>query len=451
MNGAGAKSLGAEALTAAAHDALGHAAGQAADRARVTASCTSEQRLVAANGELVLASCAQARGMHVLVHRHQKEGAASTNALSRTALRGAVDDALALARLAPVDDALVMPDASQAPPAAPLPFLWDDAVGGLSLDRLREFTLAMQARLTRDSRVSIDRLEASARLRWRGVFNTQGVEQGEFSSTLGWSVMGMARGEDVAGGFDYERRAVFRLEGALEHALARCDEFCERVVGNLRQARAPDYVGPVLLSPRAVERLLLETITYHCSGRSVANGTSRWAGRLGSAVASPRLSVSDQPHDGALSGATAFDRDGLPTRPRVLLAGGVLASYLFDCYSARRAGARSTASAGGPFGLVCAPGQESLDDMKHARPELLVVERFSGNLDLPTGEFSGVAKSSRLYRNGADQGCVNGALIAGNAFSLLERVIAVSSTVDQVSGAARLPWMLVDAVHVSGA
>ena len=450
MSTAGATLPAAADLAAAARDALDYAVRQSVDCARVTAGCTGEHRLVVTNNALSLAASTQERHVHILVHRQQKEGAASTNALSRTALCQSVDDALALARFAPADDCLVMPDAGQAPPAMPLPFLWDDAVGGLSLDCLREFIQAMQARLARDKRISIDRLEVSATRHWRGVFNTLGVEQGEFSSTIGWSVMGMAREGGVVGGFDYERRAVFRLDGALEEALRRCDAFCDRVVGNLRQARTPDYVGPVLLSPRAVQRLLMETVLYHCAGSSVANGTSRWAGKLGAAVVSPLLSVSDQPHDGVLAGARSFDRDGVPTRSRTLLASGILQSHLLDCQSARRIGARSTASAGGPFGLVCDPGKAGLADMQDARPELLMVDRFSGNLDPLTGDFSGVAKSSRLYRNGIDQGGVNGALISGNAFALLERVIAVSSAVDDVSGAMRLPWMLVDAVHVSG-
>jgi PmbA protein len=437
-------------LKAAAHDALDDAAARGADRARVTASCTSEQRLVVANNELSLAACAQSRRIHVLVHRHQREGAAATNTLARTALRERVDDALALARFSPADDCLVMPDAAQAPPAAPLPFLWDEALANVSLDWLRGFTQAVQARLARDRRVSIDRLEVSAVRRWRGVFNTLGVEQAESATTLGWSVMGMASGDGAVGGFDYERRAVFHLDGALENALQRCDEFCERVVGNLRQARAPAYVGPVLLSPRAVQQLLVGTILYHCSGHSVADGKSRWAGKAGSPVASASLSVADQPHDGALAGATAFDRDGLPTQPRTLLASGILQSHLFDCYSARRVGRQSTASAGAPFGLACAAGPAALADMKNARPELLMVDRFSGNLDQLEGDFSGVAKSSRLYRNGADQGCVNGVLIAGNVFALLDRVLAVSSTVENVSGTMRIPWMLLDGVHVSG-
>lgn len=451
---AAAATLPARALEKAGREALDHAARQSAERAWVTASCTAscaaEQRLVAANGELALAASTRTQRIRVLVQRCRREGAAATNALSRAALRRTVDDALALARFAPADDGLVMPDALQAPPAAALPFLWDDALAGMPLEGLRDFTLALQARLARDSRVMVDRLEVRAVARWRGVFNTLGVEQAEFATTLGWSIMGMARGADVVGGFDFERRAVFRLDGALEQALARCDAFCERVVGNLRQARAPDYKGAVLLSPRAVGQLLIETIVYHCAGRSILDGSSRWAGRIGSAVASPLLSLADAPHDGGLSGATAFDRDGLPTGARALLAAGVLQSYLLDCHGAARLGAVSSASAGGPFGLVCAPGTTSLAAMRAAQAEVLMVDRFSGNLDPATGDFSGVAKSSRLYRQGVDQGCVSGALVAGNAFALLERVLAVSSIADEVGGTMRLPWMLVEGIHVSG-
>jgi PmbA protein len=438
-----------EQLRAAADDALACAHAQGADRTRVVARCSSEQRLVVANKEFALGAAAQTQQIGIVVHKGQKLGAAASNVVRSADLRQSVEDAMALARFSVADPCLLMPDAKQAPVADQLPFLWDQAMSELPLSGLQEFTQAMYARLTRDRRVSIDRLEVSVGSQWRGLYNSLGVAQSESQTLLRWSVMGMALDHDLVSGFDYERRAVFSLDTALDTALLACDRFCERVLGNLRLAKAPAYTGVVLLSPRAAHRLLMDTVWYHLSGHSVVDGKSRWADQLGAQVVSTLLHLSDQPHDARFTGATGFDQDGCPTQPRVLLDGGTLVSHALDCYSANRLGRSSTASGGGPFALVCGAGQTDLAAMKNAQPALLMVDRFSGNIDPLKGDFSGVAKSSRLYRNGEDQGCVSGALIAGNVFHLLEHVLAISSEAENVAGALHMPWMLIDGVTVS--
>ncbi len=47
------------------------------------------------------------------------------------------------------------------------------------------------------------------------------------------------------------------------------------------------------------------------------------------------LSLSEHPHDSKLSGATFFDRDGIPTKEPSIIKEGVLQTYLHDAYSAK--------------------------------------------------------------------------------------------------------------------
>ena len=436
-------------LRAAADDALAYALWHGADRVKVAARCTSDQRLVVANKEFALAATANSQYIDIMVHKGQKKGAASTNLLCSEGVGRCADDALALAQFSVADPFLLMPDARQAPPVEQLPFLWDQALSAMPLAGVHEFAQAVYQRLTRDARISIDRLEVGVACQWRGLYNSLGVAQSEWQTSLRWNLMGLALEHDLVSGFDYERRAVFGLDNALNTALQACDLFCERVLGNLGAAKAPAYAGAVLLSPRAVQQLLMDTIWYHLAGTSIVDGKSQWANKLGAQVVSRLLHLSDQPHDERFTGATGFDRDGCPTQPLALLVAGQLVAHGLDCYTANRLGSGSCASAGGPFALVCAPGDGDLETMKSAQPVLLMVDRFSGNIDPLKGDFSGVAKSSRLYRNGQDQGCVSGALIAGNVFHVLQHVLAVSSEAENVSGAMHMPWMLIDGVTVS--
>ena len=437
-------------LDSAARDTLAYAKKQTADRAKVSASCSVEKRLVVENKQFTLANTLESQKVAIGVHKDQKKGSASLNNYDANALKGSVDDALALARFSVADEYLTMPDGKDAPKAKPLSFMWNDRMSDVGLGDLQEFTQAMLARLTKDKRVALDRLEVSTSCMWHGLYNSLGMEQTETQTSLSWSFMGMAvDGSDVSG-FDYDGRSVYSWDTALEIALRQCDEFAEKIVKNLRPVKAPTYKGPVLLTPRAVEEILLGTILYHSAGSSVMDGKSQWGDKIGKQVVSQLIKLSDDPHNSAFSGATSFDGDGIPTTARDIIKDGVLLTHLHDCYTAKRCKSKSTATSGGPFALMCAPGTGDIKTMMNARSDMLVVDRFSGNIDPIKGDFSGVAKSSRYYKNGQDHGGVGETMIAGNLFECLNNILSVSSVTEDVSGAMRMPWMLVDNVSVTG-
>ena len=437
-------------LDAAARDTLAYAQKKSADRAKVSASCSIEKRLVVENKQFTLANTLETQKVGIGIHKDQKKGSASLNNYDANGLRQSVDDALALAQFSVPDEYLTMPDAKEAPKAKTLDFMWNDRTSTASLGDLQEFTQAMLARLTKDKRVALDRLEVSTSCMWHGLYNSLGVAQTETQTSLSWSFMGMAVDGDAVSGFDYDGRSVYAWDGALDIALKQCDEFAEKIVKNLHPVKAPTYKGPVLLTPRAVEEILLGTILYHMSGASVMDGKSQWGDKINTQVVSNLIHLSDDPHSAKFSGATAFDGDGLPTSSRILINNGKLMTHLHDCYTAKRCKTKSTATSGGPFALIMASGRDDLKTMMNARAEMLVVDRFSGNIDPIKGDFSGVAKSSRYFMNGADKGAVSETMIAGNLFEALRQVLAVSSVTEDVSGSMQMPWVLIDHVSVTG-
>ena len=436
-------------LDAAANGTLDYATKKGADRAKISASCSVEKRLVVENKQFTLANTLESQKVGVGIHKDQKKGSASLNNRDEAALRACVDDAMALARFSVPDEFLTMPSAKEAPKATALNFMWNDKTAEINLNDLQELTQAMLSRLTKDKRIALDRLEVSASSMWHGLYNSQGVRQSERQSSISWSFMGMAvDGEDVSG-FDYDGRSVYSWDDAFAIATKQCDEFVVKVVRNLRPVKAPSYKGPILLSPRAVEEILLGTVLYHMSGSSVMDGKSLWSKKIGESVISPMMTLRDAPHNREFSGATSFDGDGLPTVERDLIKNGVLVTHLHDCYTAKRCGAFSTATSGGPFALMMATGNGELKSMQNARQDLLVVDRFSGNIDPIKGDFSGVAKSSRYLKNGEDQGAVSETMIAGNLFESLSQILSVSSVFEDVGGSMRMPWVLIDGVSVS--
>jgi PmbA protein len=199
-----------------------------------------------------------------------------------------------------------------------------------------------------------------------------------------------------------------------------------------------------------VQEILLGTALYHISGRSVMDGKSLWDKSIGEQVMSPLFTLRDDPHDAQFSGASGFDSDGIPTRAMTLVDQGVLKLHLHDVYSAKKMGAKSNGTAGGPFAMSVAAGDKPLSALTSARKELLMVDRFSGNSDPIKGDFSGVAKSSRLFMDGKDISSVTETMIAGNFFEMAKSILAVSDKAELKSGSFMSPYILVDGVSVSG-
>jgi PmbA protein len=276
------------------------------------------------------------------------------------------------------------------------------------------------------------------------------MRQAERQSMASWSFFGMGRDGAEVTGFDYDGSFSFDRQSLQQKGLADADKFVKKLLGLLKPRQAPSYKGAVLFTPRAVQEILLGMVLYHAGGRQVMDGKSRWDKKVGERVLSDKLTVLDDPHDKRFSGATAFDGDGVPTHKTTIIDKGVLGLHLHDCYSAKRTGTKTTAHSGGPFACQVAAGRDKYEDVVRAHDKLLVVDRFSGNSDPIKGDFSGVAKSSRLLVKGEDQGSVTETMIAGNFFEMAQHVLAVTDKQEMISGSFLSPYILIDGVSVTG-
>lgn len=431
-------------------ETLGYATEAGADRAKVVSKASIQVNLKVEAGEFTLANTLESQGLAMVIHKDQRKASATMNHLSPVTLKQSAKDAVSLSKFSLEDKFLTMPDTKQAPKTSSIAGIFDDQVATKSLGELQELAQACLIELTKDHRVRLDRCDFSIGVSWHGLYNSLGVRQSEFQTAVSWSYFGMAVDGEEVSGFDYDGRQVYQWSRAHHSSLSDAKEFVDRVTKNLRPGRCPSYHGPVLLSPRAVEEILLGTMFYHMSGSSVMDQKSQWESKVGEKVASESLTLIDQPHRIDLAGTTSFDGDGLPTGDKTLIDTGALKLHLLDCYSANKLGKRSNAMNGGPFCLKMLPGKDSLKSMMSARNELLLIDRFSGNIDSIKGAFSGVAKSSRFLRNGQDQGAVTETMIAGNVFDLIQSIAAVSNTTEIISGAIELPWVVVDNVSVTG-
>ncbi|UDY34856.1 TldD/PmbA family protein [Dermatobacter hominis] len=127
------------------------------------------------------------------------------------------------------------------------------------------------------------------------------------------------------------------VEPAAADAVRRC-------LTMLGASKAPSERLTVVLDPYVTSQFL-GLVAELLSGEAVLRGRSAFAGRVGEQVASPLVTLVDDPTDALAPSADDTDGEGLACRPVDLLSGGVLQGYLHNAYTARATGTTSTGSA----------------------------------------------------------------------------------------------------------
>lgn len=420
-----------------------------AEEAKVVASAGFETKLVCENKKFTLAQSLESQNFGILVHKDHKKGSASINTTDKAALTTSTRAALDLAKFSVPDQALNLSTSLIAPKASGLDFLFDAPTADMPIADLKDIMQEGLALLSKDKRVAVDRFEMSVTTTWGAMGNSHGVAQQEMQSNVSWVFMGMAVDGEQVSGIDYDHGSTYNRGDFKDRMHREIKSFVDRVVGNLNPQKAKAYKGLILLTPTAVQDILVGFIDYHMSGRTVMDGKSRWDKSIGEQVLSKGFTLVDTPHDSQFSGATSYDGDGVPTKNTTLIENGVLRLHVQDCYSARRNNTKTTGHSGGPFCPSIAAGTVSKSELCGAAPNLLMVHRFSGNTDALTGDFSGVAKSSRLFKNGQLQGSVGETMIAGNFFEVARMIAGISKEREMVGGSFLAPYILLDGVSVS--
>lgn len=272
--------------------------------------------------------------------------------LRPAALSPLLTRALELARLAEEDP--------QAEPPAPRLLarrwpeldLFDATIRRLGADRaIRLALLAEAAAMQADPRVSSSGGASCSRTVSHALLATSGGFVGPFAGTrVGLRAQVVA--EDAAGG----RRSGHYWSGgrhlaSLEPPEAVGREAASRALRSLGAAPIATGVYPVVFSAEAAAGVI--GLVSHCLlGDAVARQRSYLARRLGTRVASPLVTIVDDPLRARGPASRGFDGEGLATRRRVLVRRGELQGFLLDTASARRLDLPPTGSAGGGGGQV---------------------------------------------------------------------------------------------------
>lgn len=242
-------------------------------------------------------------------------------------------------------------------------------------------------------------------------------------------------------------------------ALAR--EAVEIAVAKLG-ARVPESGEyPVMLAREALSDLLGVFLRIF-SGKVAQEGKSLLASRIGEAIASPRVTLVDDPHDLEGMGARSFDAEGTWTRPFTLVEDGVFRGFLHGQESARRAGVESTGHAVrggyrggldvGPSNVIWKPGTRDkaalLAEMGHG----VLVTDLTGlhaGANAISGDFSLQAEGFKI-EGGQVAGALHGFTVAGNFYRLLQDVLESASDLDFQSGSIATPSVWIKSLAIAG-
>lgn len=203
----------------------------------------------------------------------------------------------------------------------------------------------------------------------------------------------------------------------------------------------------------------LELLAELLSADEVQGGRSLLAGKLGQSIASPLVTLRDDPRRPAGLGSRRFDDEGLPTRDKAMIEAGVLREFFHDTSSAARAGLVSNGCAHrgsyaglpgpGASNFYLAPGPLTREALiADTKSGLLVAEVLGMHMvDPVSGAFS-VGVSGLSIEKGRLAGPVKGAMISGSLLHLLSRVDGVASDL-AFSGTLGAPTFRVSSLDVA--
>jgi PmbA protein len=419
---------------------------------------TSERMTVSFEaGRLKAVGVVEEAGVNLRIVRRGHVGVAGTTRVDAPPA-DLVERALASAALGE-EVALAFPG----PAAPPAVATADERAAALPLDGLIDLGRALVERLTRERcqvNVAVERAVS------RTAVGSSAGARGSYAATAVSVSADVTRiaGDDVLMVYDY-------CAASAPPTAAELDALVESITTRLERALtivAPPGGGralPVIFTPAGLAAILLP-LEHALSGKTVLQGSSPLAGKLGATLFDERFSLTDDPLAPGRPGSRPLDDEGVPSTTLPLVERGVVRHFIYDLETAARAGARSTGHGHrGVFGKPQAGytnlilggrgtgdgGRGTLGGglLDGIRDGLVVDDLIGvGQGNVAGGAFSHPVALAYRVERGEITGRVKDAAVAGNAYELLKR-IGGFGTDGRWLGSRFAPSLLLDGVSVA--
>lgn len=260
------------------------------------------------------------------------------------------------------------------------------------------------------------------------IANTSG-----FAAAYPWTRAGRSTGPVALDG-GVKRIAQYGTAGRylteLETANTVASTAVRRAV-DLFGARKPPTMRVPVIFERDVAASFLEDIFAAVSGSNVATNNSWLTERVGSRIGSDLVTIVDDGRLPGKLGSSPFDGEGVPTRHTAVFERGVLQTFLYDTYYARKLGAASTGNSNGggigPNNFYLEPGTMSLEEMIAATPlGVLVLDTIGFATEHASGIYSRGARGF-FIENGELGYPIDEFTVAGTYPEMLANIDAVAN------------------------
>ncbi|MDQ2780877.1 MAG: metalloprotease PmbA [Pseudomonadota bacterium] len=404
-------------------------------------------------GELENVERNRDKSLGVSVYLGQRRGNASTSDFSQAALQQTVKAAYDIARFTAEDPAAGLPDAADLATPAEVsrdldlfhPWAVDAAAAAELAHACEAAALRVDRRITNSEGAGVSAQQAHF---WAG--NTRGFRGGYASSRHYLSVSPIAgKGKHMQRDGWYSSMRDAR-ELASPEAIGRYA--AERTLARLKSRRVATAQVPVLFES-TVASGLLSSFVGAVSGGSLYRKASFLLESLGTQVLAKHLDIREDPHQAKGKGSAMFDDEGVRTRARTVVEGGVVQGYFLSSYSARKLGMQTTGHAGGSQNLVMTsrrtrPGDNLEAMLKKLGRGLFVTELMGQGVNGVTGDYSRGA-AGFWVEGGQIVHPVEEITIAGNLRQMFKDISAIGADV-YTQGSKTVGSVLVSRMKLAG-
>ena len=290
------------------------------------------------------------------------------------------------------------------------------------------------------------------------IFNSKGLDLYSKNSLAGLiAVAVVSDGKEMANDFQIK---LGKMDTIDQDQLA--GKAVETALQKLGGEPAPTGQYPVVFDPEAMSSLL-QTYASIFSSEAAQKGLSKLAGQEGQTVASPLVTLVDDPFYKTNLLARNFDAEGSPTYCKNVIEKGEFKTLLYNLKTAAVAGKKTTGNAAkagyagsvrvSPFTMYLAPGEITEEALLEKAGEGVYINSLAGlhaGADPISGDFS-LQSSGFMIRDGKKAEYVKSFTVAGNFYDLLKDITALASNLE-LPGMGRFgaPSVLVENLSIAG-
>jgi len=217
----------------------------------------------------------------------------------------------------------------------------------------------------------------------------------------------------------------------------------------------------LILTQFAIQSLFSNTLINAVLADNIQRNQSPLINKLGKKIGPEILTIQDDGLFVGGLGTTPFDSEGVPQQKTNVIQKGVLKNFLYDNYTAKKDGKKSTGNASRAGYLSTPsiratnfrilPGTKTPEQLIQETDEGLLIYYLQGahSSNPITGDFSVVATPAWKIKNGEITHSTRGVMLAGNIFEALKNVKMIANN-ERKLGSIVSPWVSISNVRIIG-